>query len=112
MKGKAFAVVAFVIILIVCLGGGLYYLQNYNKVYYTKIDNSKIKELSSSDDMKYEYKLDCYNENGTKRKLSFKTSRELREGAYLSLEVRSFGVHKWEEVEFKDLPKKAQEKIN
>lgn len=61
--------------------------------------------------MKYQYTLDCYDQNGNKRELNFKTFRELREGAYISLEVRSLGVHKWEEVQYNDLPQKVQEKI-
>jgi len=43
--------------------------------------------------------------------LSFKTSRQLKEGAYLRLQVRSFGVHAWEEVSYDDLPEKVQNKI-
>lgn len=112
MKGKKIAVVVTVLILVGCLGAGLYQLENYDEFYYAKIDNSKIEELSSSEDMKYEYTLDSYNKNGKKRELTFKTSRELREGAYISLEVRSAGVHKWEEVKYDDLPQKVQEKIN
>lgn len=61
--------------------------------------------------MKYEYKLDSYDEKGKKRTLKFETSRELKEDAYLMLEVRSTGVHKWEEVQFDELPAAAQEKL-
>lgn len=111
MKGKAVVVVVIILGLGVCLFGGLKYLEGYDKVFYTKVDNSSVKELSSDEDMKYEYTLDSYNKNGKKRSLGFKTSRKLKEGAYLSLEVRSFGVHKWEEVKYDDLPKKVQEKL-
>ena len=58
--------------------------------------------------MKYEYTLDCYNENGKKRELKFKTSRELKEDAFLKLEVKTFGVHSWEEVQYNELPEKVQ----
>ena len=58
--------------------------------------------------MKYEYTLDCYNENGKKKELKFKTSRELREDAYLLLEVRVLGVHTWKEVQYSELPEKVQ----
>lgn len=61
--------------------------------------------------MKYEYTLDSYNKNGKKRSLDFKTSRLLKEGAYISLEVKSIGVHKWEEVKYNDLPQKVQDKL-
>ena len=58
--------------------------------------------------MKYQYTLDCYNENGKKRELKFKTSRELKEDAFLKLEVKTFGVHSWEEVQYNELPEKVQ----
>lgn len=84
------------------------FIENYDKVYFTKIDNTKIEKISSSDDMKYEYSLDCYDENGNKKEINFKTARELREDAYLKLQVRTFGVHSWEEVEYNELPDKVK----
>ncbi|MDE6413414.1 MAG: YxeA family protein [Eubacterium sp.] len=94
------------------LGGvlfGLYHMENYDKFYYTKVDNSAVSELPAADDMDYEYKLDSYDEKGKKKSLKFETSKKLRQDAYLMLEVRLTGVHKWEEVEFKDLPSEVQE---
>ena len=38
----------------------------------------------------------------------FKTSRELKEDAFLKLEVKTLGVHSWEEVQYDELPKKVQ----
>lgn len=111
MKSKVLIAIAAVLVLGACLVGGFYYLENYDELFYTKIDNSRIRELSSNEDMKYEYILDCYNENGKKRELSFKISRRLREGAYISLEVKALGVHKWKELAYNDLPQKVQEKI-
>lgn len=111
MKRKIFAVIVTVLAIGGCIVGGLYYMENYDELFYTKIDNSRIRELSPNEDMKFEYTLDCYNKNGRKRQLKFKTSRELKEGAYISLEVRFSGVHKWEEVKYNDLPQKVQEKI-
>ena len=84
------------------------FFENYKSIYYTQIDNTKIEKVSSSDNMKYEYTLDCYNENGKKRELKFKTSRELKEDAFLKLEVKTFGVHSWEEVQYHELPEKVQ----
>ncbi|MDE5996162.1 MAG: YxeA family protein [Eubacterium sp.] len=94
------------------LGGvlfGLYHMENYDKFYYTKIDNSAVSELPAADDMNYEYVLDSYDENGKKKTLKFETSRELRQDAYLMLEVKVSGVHKWEEIQFEDLPQAVQE---
>lgn len=114
MKGKII-IITIVLCLLCCVVGGVWYLQCYEDVYYTKIDNTKLQEVSinsDSSDMKYEYTLDCYNKDGKKRNLKFKTFRILKQDAYLLLEVRSLGVHKWEEVQYNDLPQKVQEKIN
>ena len=112
MKRKLFAVIAVLLVSGIFLVGGLFYLENYNDFFYTKIDNNHVRELSSKEEMKYEYTLNCYNKNGKRRKLRFKTSQELDEGIYISLEVRSLGVHKWEAIEYEHLPQRAQEKIN
>lgn len=98
-----------VIIAIAIIGIAVYFMEFYEAVYYTQIDNTKVEKISSSDDMKYEYKIDCYNKNGKKKELKFKTSRELREDAFIMLEVRTIGVHSWKEVQFEELPEKVQE---
>ncbi len=78
-------------------------------IYYTQIDNTKIEKVSSSDNMKYKYTLKCYKENGKEKEFTFKTSRELREDAYLKLEVKPVsGVHNWEEVQYNELPEKVK----
>lgn len=109
MKDKLFVIIGCVLFLVGC-GTYLYYVENKNEVYYTRIDNTRVEKLSSSSDMPYEYTLTSYNEKGKKKELKFKTSRELKEGAYLSLTVRSFGVHKWEEVSYEEMPTIVQEK--
>lgn len=44
-----------------------------------------------------------------KKEFTFKTSRELREDAYLKLKVLAItGVNNWEEVQFDELPDKVQ----
>lgn len=112
MKGKTIIIIAIILVLVCCAVFGIYYLENYHGIYYTQIDNSKVKELPESEDMAYEYTLDCYNEKGKKTELTFKTYRVLRAEAYLKLEVRTFGVHSWEEVQYDDLPAKVREKLN
>lgn len=107
LKEKLPMIIAVVVAIAICVAT-LYFFENYESVYYTQIDNTKIEKLSSTDDMKYEYTLDCYNENGKKRELKFKTSRELKEDAFLKLEVKTFGVHSWEEVQYNELPEKVQ----
>ncbi len=117
-KGKAMKVkILAVVLLILVLAAGAFvllnHMENYNEFFYTKGDNSRVKELNvrADEEMKFEYSLDCCDESGKKRELKFKTDRELREGAYLSLEVRSLGVHSWEEVEYEALPEKVKEKL-
>ena len=99
LKEKLPMVIAVIVAIVICVTG-LYFFENYK--------STKIEKVSSSDNMKYEYTLDCYNENGKKRELKFKTSRELKEDAFLKLEVKTFGVHSWEEVQYNELPEKVQ----
>ena len=81
--------------------------------YYVQIDNSKIEQISRTDNMKYKYTLTGYNQNGNSKEIEFNTSRELREGAYLKLEVMLLrGVITWEEVETDELPEKTSKKMN
>lgn len=97
VKEKLPIIFTVVIVIIIC-AGIFYFLENYESVYYTQIDNDKLQIVPSTDDMKYEYILDCYNENGNKKEMNFKTSKKLKESAYLRLEVRTLGVHTWKEV--------------
>ena len=83
IKEKMPMIIAVIVAIAMCCVA-FYFLENYESVYYTQIDNSKIAKITSSD-MKYEYTLDCYNENGNKKEIKFKTSRELREAASLML---------------------------
>ena len=103
--------VLVIIVAVLILGLAYYFLCVKEVVYYTQIDNTKIEKVSATDDMTYQYTLDCYNENGKKKEIQFKTSRELREDAYLMLEViNATGVHAWKEVQYDELPSTVQEK--
>ena len=112
IKGKI-AVAIGIIVFILFLYGIYYLLVIQNSEYYTQIDNSKIEGLSTTDNMKYQYTLTAYDEKGKKKEVTFKTNRELREDAYLKLEVMlTRGVTNWEEVQFDEMPKEVQEKYN
>lgn len=111
MKEKIPMIIAVIVAIAIC-GIVFFIMENYESVYYTQIDNTKIQSISATDDMKYEYTLDCYNENGKKKEIKFKTSRELKEDAYLMLEVRTFGVHAWKEVQVNELPEKVKVALN
>ena len=75
-------IIAIIVAIAIC-GIAFYFMEFHQAVYYTKIDNTRVEKISANDDMKYQYTLDCYNENGKIKELKFKTSRELRENAYL-----------------------------
>ncbi len=107
IKEKIPMITAFVLAIVIC-GALFFFLENYESVYYTQIDNTKIQSVSTTDNMKYEYTLECYNEKGNKKEVKFKTSRELRQDAYLMLEIRTFGVHSWKEIKYNELPDKVK----
>ena len=98
-------IIIAVIIMTALAVGAYYFLVVHKEIYYTQIDNTKIEEVSATDDMKYQYTLTAYNKNGKEKEVKFKTSRELREGAYLELDVMQMrGVINWREVQTEDLP--------
>ncbi len=108
---KRIGVALGILIFLICCGVGVYCLENYEGTYYTVIDNTKIESLNTTGDMKYEYFLTGYNEKGWKKEIKFKTRRELKEGSYIKLTIKSMGVHSWEEINFEEIPVKVQEKI-
>ena len=112
LKEKLPIIIA-VIIVIALIVGTYYFLVVHKDQYYTQIDNTKIQEISGSDDMKYEYTLTAYNKNGKEKEVKFKTSRELREGAYLELDVMQMrGVINWREVQQDELPEDVKTAMN
>ena len=85
----------------------------HKDLYYTQIDNTKVEEISGTDDMKYQYTLTAYNKNGKEKEVQFKTSRELREGAYLELDIMQMrGVVNWREVQVEELPDDVKTAMN
>jgi len=108
LKDKLPVILMVITAIVICVVA-VVVMENGESVYYTQIDNSKIEKISSEDEMKYQYTLKCYSEKGKEKEISFKTSRELREDAYLKLDVKMVsGVHKWEEVTFEELPDKVK----
>ena len=102
-----------VIIVIALIIGAYYFLVIHKDLYYTKIDNTKIEEVSGTDDMRYQYTLIAYDKNGKSKEVQFKTSRELREGAYLELDVMQMrGVVNWREVQANELPEDVKTAMN
>ena len=102
-----------VIIVIGLLVSAFYFLVIHKNLYYVQIDNTRLEQISSTDDMRYQYTLTAYSQSGGTKEITFKTSRELREGAYLELEVMSIrGVINWKEVQVEELPEKVRAEMH
>lgn len=115
--GLIAAGVAAVVIAAIILCGTLFSSGFGNTYYYTQIDNSKLSQvspqgpidLSGNGGMDHSYTLPSYDENGGEKDITFGTSRELREGAFLCLTVSPLrGVLNWSEVQYDELPTAVQ----
>lgn len=57
----------------------------------------------------YSYTLLSYDEKGSEKEITFGTSRELKEGAFIRLTVMPVrGVLDWSEVQYVELPAVVQ----
>ena len=94
------------VLLLVSLTAGLCGCESAAQDYYTQIDNAFVKTLDNSgDNMKYEYRLTAYDAQGTAKTVAFKTSRELKQDAYLCLWIVPVrGVVRWEQVAEDQMP--------
>jgi len=89
--------VAWAVVVFVGVGVG-------DNSFYTRIDNSNVRNVDDHD-MKYSYSLPAVNRSGKKKTVEFMTSRQLREGALLKLEILPMrGVTEWDEIQWNDLP--------
>lgn len=117
-KGKALGLAAVLVVII--LGAGFFYLGFCTNLlaggtYYTKIDNAHVAENDSTGDVihlkssePFVYQLPAANQDGHKIEASFGAAHELRQDAYLKLNLEPLrGVVYWEEVLPEDLPSKA-----
>ncbi|MBD5484518.1 MAG: YxeA family protein [Lachnospiraceae bacterium] len=121
MKNKILIGIGTAIVIAVCLVNLFVYVfaQNDSGYYYVQIDNSKIEQGNSRDGvvdfqggMDYSYTLSAYDEKGRRTDITFGTSRELREGAFLQLTVKPLrGVVEWEEVQYDQLPVDVQRRL-
>ena len=118
MKKKmivGFSVVAVIIAGFICFC--VWFLSGAGSTYYySQIDNSKMEQVESkggvinfSGSMDYSYTLFSYNENGKGKDITFGTSRELKDGAFIRLTVMPIrGVLEWKEVQYDELPVAVQ----
>lgn len=107
IKNVCFGILGIVLFMVIC--AGLYYMAIYdNNDYYSVIDNAKY-EIK---DKEYKYTLKFYDSDGGTREISFNTTRELREGAYIKVNyMRLRGVTSWEEVNLEDMPSKTRKRF-
>ncbi|MBD5504434.1 MAG: YxeA family protein [Lachnospiraceae bacterium] len=121
MKNKILIGIGTAIVIAVCLLSLFMYVfsENGSGYYYVQIDNSKIEQGNSRDGvidfqggMDYSYTLSAYDEKGRRTDITFGTSRELREGAFLQLTVKPLrGVIEWKEVQYDELPVDVQRRL-
>ncbi|MEY8458672.1 YxeA family protein [Lactococcus ileimucosae] len=116
MKKVLFGLLAFVVI-IGGLGYGWYKTSYGGAERYVKITEDgrekTIKADSGERFINYEYKLTSYDKKGNEKEVSFTAQHNLRKNAYLKLtDNKVKGITSWEEVQEKDLPSKAKEKLN
>ena len=106
LKKNMFLIVGSFIFIILAVF--LYFFLFCSKTFYTQVDNTGV-EVRNDTTMKYQYTLQMYDEDGLSKKIKFKTSRILREGAYLRVKYYNIsGVNIWEEVSFEEMPQKIR----
>ncbi len=111
---KVISKILGVILIIAAIAGtiiGINYFENYEEYFYVQIDNNKLSQLNNSDEMRFEYQLTGYNDTGKAKTIKFKTTRELRNQAYLKVLFKATGVNRWEEVQFDEIPTPAREQL-
>lgn len=119
METLRIIIAAAAVIVAVLIGLGTWFLSGSGSAfYYTQIDNGRIREINSRGGvidlhggMRYSYTLCAFDESGEDKEVTFGTSRELKEGAFLRLTVMPVrGVVEWSEVKYDELPMAVQVK--
>lgn len=118
MKKKLKITIGVVAVLLIGLAGFCaWFLSGSGSAeYYAQIDNTKVEQVDSNGgvinfkgNLPYSYTLLSYDENGSEKEITFGTSRELREGAFIRLTVMPVrGVLDWSEVQYDELPAAVQ----
>ena len=111
------AIGAAAVLLIVLIGFCAWFLSGSGSTeYYAQIDNTKVAQvdtkggvISFKGNLPYSYTLTAYDEKGGEKEITFGTSRELKEGAFIRLTVMPVrGVLDWSEVQYDELPEAVQ----
>ena len=118
MKKKVKIVIGVVAVFLIGLVGFCaWFLSGSSSAeYYAQIDNTKVEQVDSNGgvvnfkgNLPYSYTLLSYDENGSEKEITFGTSRELRDGAFIRLTVMPVrGVLDWSEVQYGELPATVQ----
>lgn len=97
---------------------GFSFIGGESAYFYAQIDNSAVKEvdpdakigiINLNGGLPYSYTLPAYNEEGEERALTFGMSRQLKEGAFIRLDVAPVrGVIGWCEMQYSELPAVVQ----
>ena len=116
MKKKILFGIGVVFLIVICFG--VFLLSGAGSTYYySQIDNSKIEQTESAGgvinfegSMDFSYTLRCYDEDGNEKDITFGTSRDLKEYAFIRLTVMPIrGVLEWSEIQYDELPIAVQE---
>ena len=111
------AIGAAAVLLIGLIGFCAWFLSGFGSAkYYSQIDNSKVEQvdekggvISLKGNLPYSYTLLSYDENGSEKEITFGTSRELQDGAFIRLTFMPIrGVLDWSEVQYDELPPAVQ----
>ncbi|SJZ59478.1 conserved hypothetical protein TIGR01655 [Pilibacter termitis] len=118
MKGKI--IFALLIVVALVVAGYTWYQSEYGgENYYTQIVSTGKKEVQKTDSgekfTRYFYNQAVFNKDGKEIQAEFSSvanAEPLRKNAYLEiLYNKKKGVISWQEVEEKDVPKPAMEKL-
>ena len=118
MKKKVKSAIGTAVVLLIGLAGFCAWLLSGSgsAEYFAQIDNTKVEQVDSNGgvinfkgNLPYSYTLLSYDENGSEKEITFGTSRELRDGAFIRLTVMPVrGVLDWSEVQYDELPAAVQ----
>lgn len=111
-------IIAVMAIILIGFAGCYVFIYENSSVYYTQIDNSKMEKINTDGGVinfkgsqPYSYTLTSYNADGKKKKLHFTADKQLKEDAFICLNVQFIrGVVSWSEIQYEELPQPVQEK--
>ena len=117
MKQARIALIVVLVVLGVLaaavLGMGTLYQSSAENAadYYSRIDNSLAAPINPHGGMNYRYTLQAYRADGQGKSLELDTSRILKDGAFIKIQVAPMrGVIGWEEMQYEQLPPAVQDR--